>query len=161
MLLELAGWFRPSLHLDRDSYRAVASVLAASPKSPKEAKFARLLRRSWPPWRKELDGMDVERSPEEDISRAVAAVSRMKEAGYPEEPIDRAIQILGGREPDGTPTIQTRSLIRKRRLKPSRVKSTQPFAQNVEVEWVARIRAKRGCDCTIDNCCRCGDVAAA
>jgi hypothetical protein len=115
----------------------------ASPKSPKEVKFASLVQRSWPPWRKELDGMDVERSPEDDISRAVAAVSRMKEAGYPEEPIDRAIQILGGREPDGTPTIQTRTLIRKRRPKLSGMKSTRSLTQDVTVEWAARIRTTR------------------
>lgn len=112
LLLDLADSFQPPLHLDRNTYRAVARVLLASKKSVKEATYSGLLQRSWPPWRRELHGVDAQRSLDQDLSRVVQAVHRMQEAGYPIEPIDEAISILGGRERDGTPTIHKRSLVK-------------------------------------------------
>lgn len=144
VLLESAGKFRPPLTIDRASYSAVARVLGASMKSPSEVKYISLIRRPWPPWREELHGMDVERSPDEDISRVIAVISRMREAGYGEEASDKALRILGGRESDGTPTIQTRILSRARRKRkraePGLLEGQIPDETEV---WAARIRATR------------------
>jgi hypothetical protein len=144
-LLISAAKFRPPLQLDRNTYRAVTRVLLASRKSFEERRYASLMQRTWPPWRKELDGMDVNRSPDEDISRVVAALSRMKEAGYAEEAIDKALKILGGRESDGTPAVQTRQLvkIRGRVLYGARHVPLHQKRENSAVEWAARITATR------------------
>lgn len=139
VLLEITAQFEPPLILDRDSYRAVAMVLAASKKSERESRAATLRTRSWPPWRVAQDGMDAQRLPEDDLSRVVAAVTRMKEAGYPEDRLDRAIRVLGGQEPDGTPTISTRKL-----LKPRRKRSADGLQHDREEQvWAARIESTR------------------
>jgi hypothetical protein len=144
-LLISAATFRPPLQLDKSAYRAVSQVLLASQKSPGERRYASLMQRTWPPWRKELDGMDVKRSPDEDISRVVAALSRMRESGYAEDAIDRALKILGGREPDGTPAIQTRRVtkLRQRHLIRARHGLARQSNEDSTVEWVARITATR------------------
>ncbi len=143
-LLISAAKFRPPLQLDKSTYRAVSQVLLASQKSFSERRFASLMQRTWPPWRKELDGMDVSRPRDVDISRVVAALSQMTEAGYAEDAIDRSLKIMGGREPDGTPTAQTRKLI-KTRGQSLRTRHFRIY-QNSEdstVEWAARITATR------------------
>lgn len=145
ILLISAATFRPPLQLDKRAYRAVSRVLLASQKSPGERRYVSLMQRTWPPWRKELDGMDVKRSRDEDISRVVAALSRMSEAGYAEEAIDKALKILGGREPDGTPAVHTRRLakIRERHATSDRHGRVCHKSEDSTVEWAARITATR------------------
>jgi len=136
VLLASAIQFSPSLVIDKVSYRAVAKVFAASKKSLHEEKYAQLMEPSWPPWRKEQDGMDVQRTPAEDLSRVTIALSKMTEAGYPEDRVDRGINMLGGRDSDGTPTIQTRTL--------PDITLRKPRADcEITEEWTARIRATR------------------
>jgi hypothetical protein len=113
VLLTLAGQFEPPLRLDHASYRAVIQVLTASKKSAREAKSATFRNRSWPPWRVEQDGMDAQRSQEEDFSRVISAVMRSKESGYTQ---DSQLSIFGGLDTDGTPTIHTRKLLKWRTL---------------------------------------------
>jgi hypothetical protein len=139
-LLELASRFVPPLTLDQNSYRAVVRVLAASKKSLHESKVAALRTRSWPPWRVDQDGMDAQRSPEEDLSRVIVAIMRSRESGYSGNPHDDAMGIIGGREPDGTPTIQTRKLI-KFHGKHHFDDSADPDSNSVV--WAARVEATR------------------
>lgn len=139
VLIEMIGQFNPPLTLDQASYRAVAQVLAASKKSERETKAANLRTRSWPPWRIDQHGIDAQRSPEEDLSRVVSAGIRTKEAGYTDNVDDLVMRILGGQDPDGTPTIQTRKLIKRR---------SQPVQNEILPEsdpdlWAARIDATR------------------
>ncbi|KIN01041.1 hypothetical protein OIDMADRAFT_123460 [Oidiodendron maius Zn] len=139
VLIEMIGQFNPPLTLDQGSYRAVAQVLAASQKSERETKVANLRTRSWPPWRIDQHGIDAQRSPEEDLSRVVSAGIRTKEAGYTDNVDDLVMRILGGQDPDGTPTIQTRKLIKRR---------SQPDQNEILPEsdpdlWAARIDATR------------------
>jgi hypothetical protein len=145
ILLISAATFRPPLQLDKKAYRAVSRVLLASQKSPTERRYVSLMQRTWPPWRKELDGMDVKRPRDEDISRVVAALCRMSEAGYEEEAIDKALKILGGRESDGTPAIHTRRLtkIRERHVTRGRHGRVCNKSEDSTVEWAARITATR------------------
>ena len=111
-LLNLASLFDPPLILDQDSYRAVARVLTASQKSEHESKVARLRARTWPPWRFDEDGMDAQRSPDDDLSRVVVALNRAQEAGYTPTTEDQILKILGGLELDGSPTVHTRKILK-------------------------------------------------
>ncbi|KAH7382873.1 hypothetical protein BKA64DRAFT_629769 [Cadophora sp. MPI-SDFR-AT-0126] len=154
VLLDLAGQCDPPLILDHGSYRAVIQVLTASQKINRESKAAILRLRSWPPWRTEQDGMDAQRSPDEDLSRALLAAIRAKEAGFRETSHDQRMRILGGQELDGTPTIHTRKLVKWRPHAPSKRSEKvveqldtasmliRPSIENSHV-WAARVEATR------------------
>lgn len=137
VLLELAGEFEPPLRLDHSSYRAVIQVLAASKKSARETKSATFRSRSWPPWRVEQDGMDAQRSQDEDFSRVISAIMRSKESGYTQNP---KLSIFGGLDPDGSPTIHTRKLLKWRDLKTVTQARHSHFDPSL---WAARVEATR------------------
>lgn len=139
ILIKTIEDFDPPLTLNQDSYRAVSRVLAASRKSDRESRVASLRSRNWPPWRIDQDGMDAQRSPEDDLSRVVSAVTRAKEAGYAESVEDQVARILGGQELDGTPTIQTRKLI-KQRHQPAQGQGHGATELDL---WAARIETTR------------------
>lgn len=136
VMLELAGKFDPPLRLSAGSYRSIVRVLAATRKSDTESKSATLRTRSWPPWRRDEDGMDAKRSLEEDFSRVISAMSKAQEAGYRQDDGDNAMGIYGGLEPDGTPSIHTRRPLLKFR---------GPIDQgNMSSRvWAARVEATR------------------
>jgi hypothetical protein len=137
LLLELAGEFEPPLTLDHASYRAVTQVLTASKKSTRETRSATFRNRSWPPWRVEQDGMDAQRSQDEDFSRVISAIMRSKESGYT---LDPQMSIFGGLDPDGTPTIHTRKLLKWRAINTS----TRVTGSHRDMRfWAARIEATR------------------
>jgi hypothetical protein len=140
VLLQLAGQFQPPLTVDKRSYEAVISVLTALKKSDREAKVASLRARSWPPWRVDQDGIDAERSPEDDQSRATSAIIKSKEAGYSANLYDQTMSIFAGQEPDGTPTIHTRKLFKVRNA--DRSPPPQPNELN-HLIWAARIKSTR------------------
>jgi hypothetical protein len=137
ILLLLASQSKPPLIVDQKGYKAVQAVLVASEKSDSESRLAGLRARDWPPWRVDQDGMDAQRSPDEDMSRAVSAISQMRAAGYNADMRSVAYGILGGQEPDGTPTIQTRGILGERHGR-----STDSSAKYTDL-WVARIKATR------------------
>ncbi|EKD15009.1 hypothetical protein MBM_06770 [Drepanopeziza brunnea f. sp. 'multigermtubi' MB_m1] len=142
ILLELAGLYNPPLLLDQASYRAVIRVHAASRKTARESKVATLRLRSWPPWRTEQDGMDAQRSPDDDLSKVMLAASRSNEAGYRETPFDMAMKILGGQEQDGTPTIQVRKVVKWRAERPGKPHADLDRSLDPGM-WAARIEATR------------------
>lgn len=133
VLLSLAEEFDPPLLLNKASYSSIASVLVAQKKSEKESMMSKLQRRSWPPWRIDQDGMDAQRSYQDDVSRAVLATMQSMESGYPVDCFDLGLNILGGQEPDGTPTVHTRGILH-RMLNSS---------GDPTLAWAARIRATR------------------
>lgn len=137
VLLQCAGQFQPALILDKGSYEAVIQVLTALKKSNREAKAASLRARSWPPWRIDQDGMDAERSLEDDQSRATSAIKNSKEAGYRANLYDKTMSIFAGQEIDGTPTIQTRKQFKARNA------NRQPHSDLDPRLWAARIEATR------------------
>ncbi|CZR64219.1 uncharacterized protein PAC_14117 [Phialocephala subalpina] len=139
VILALSSTFSPPLILDQPAYQAVVQVLAASKKSAFESRSATLRTRTWPPWRVEQDGMDAQRELEEDLSRSIAALMRKRESGYSDVSFDMIMSILGGQEPDGTPTIQTRAFVKNRPLV-SYVMSQDPLNPSI---WAARIEATR------------------
>ncbi|KAK0113765.1 hypothetical protein ONS95_014015 [Cadophora gregata] len=154
VLLNLAGQCDPPLNLDHSSYRAVIQVLTASQKIDRESKAAILRLRSWPPWRAEQDGMDAQRNPDDDLSRALLAAIRAREAGFRETSHDQRMQILGGQELDGTPTIHTRKLVKWRAQAPHERSETLAGSFDVDTApvrpkldhpnvWAARVEATR------------------
>ncbi|KUJ14650.1 uncharacterized protein LY89DRAFT_619700, partial [Mollisia scopiformis] len=138
IILGLASTFSPPLMLDQPAYQAVINVLTASKKSSLESRSAKLRARTWPPWRIEQDGMDAQRKLEEDFSRTIVALMRKRESGYSDASYDHIMSILGGQEPDGTPTIQTRAIVKNRshlgQNTPERLQSRT---------WAARVEATR------------------
>lgn len=135
-MLELAGSFDPPLLLSQNGYRAVVKTLVASKKSTTESKSVLLRTKSWPPWRRDQDGMDAARLLEEDYSRVVSAISKMQEAGFRLNTNDETARVYGGMEFDGTPTIQTRRILRK--------PSIELTAEKISSQsWIARIEATR------------------
>ncbi|RAL64583.1 hypothetical protein DID88_001618 [Monilinia fructigena] len=110
VLLSLANRTKPPLIIDRLGYHSVQAVLLASQKTEGESRLAELQARDWPPWRVDQDGMDAQRSSDEDVSRVVFAIRQMKQAGYNSSIHTNAFGILGGQEDDGTPTIHTRTM---------------------------------------------------
>ena len=142
VLLEMSNEFQPRLILDRLSYRAVAIVLAASKKSDKESRAATLRKRSWPPWRVDQDGMDAQRLPEDDLSRVVATVVQAKQSGYNEGVEDLVLQVLGGQDPDRTPTIPTRKVVQLKTRNRTTFSHPSPNDCDAEV-WAARIESTR------------------
>lgn len=117
VILEAGNSLQPTLELDARSYRAIACVLLADKKTEVEAEAVAHLHRSWPPWKKVLDGMDARRQPEDDASRATRVLENMKAAGYAPTSFQNAISILAGRDTDGTPAIPTRTIMRLVRQK--------------------------------------------
>ncbi|RDL31870.1 uncharacterized protein BP5553_09272 [Venustampulla echinocandica] len=141
VVLALGDEFEPSLLPDEDSYRAVIHVMAALGKSEKESKVSTLRSRSWPPWRVAQDGMDAQRSPEEDMSRVAMAIARKRGSGYVGTPSqDEALRIFGGQEFDGTPTIHTRKLVKMRSGRRNGPLDTSKLDSK---QWAARIEATR------------------
>ncbi|KAH6686862.1 hypothetical protein F5X68DRAFT_208113 [Plectosphaerella plurivora] len=132
-LLSLSSGLEKPFVIDRASYRAIRSVLLGVPKADAERDSATALSGTWPPYRILRDGMEEETPLEEFASRAVKAGTMMVEAGYAKELSDLVIDVLGGSNIDGTPTIQTRSIISQRRMD-----SMSPSDL-----WAAQVRATR------------------
>ncbi|KAF7876536.1 hypothetical protein EAF04_001625 [Stromatinia cepivora] len=140
VLLSLANRTKPPLIIDRLGYHSVQAVLLATQKTNEESRLATLQARGWPPWRVDQDGMDAQRSSDEDMSRVVFAIRQMKQAGYNTNLRTDVHRILGGQEDDGTPTIHTRSMSRAHIRKLRSLERSSPLNPRV---WSARIIATR------------------
>ncbi|KAK4038296.1 hypothetical protein C8A01DRAFT_17585 [Parachaetomium inaequale] len=135
-LLRLAATTEPPLVMDKNGYRAVRTVLIALGKTKGEAKNADRAAKTWPPYRRTLDGIDERRDPEDDLSRSAKAGMLVRAAGYSDDIVDRALSALGGSTFGQAPTIQTRSL-------PPAFFSGRLASQNIYSEWAVQVRATR------------------
>lgn len=140
VLLSLANRTKPPLIIDRLGYHSVQAVLLASQKTEGESRLAELQARDWPPWRVDQDGMDAQRSSDEDVSRVVFAIRQMKQAGYNSSIHTNAFGVLGGQEDDGTPTIHTRTMSKAHIRKLRSLVRLSPLNPRI---WSARIKATR------------------
>ncbi|KAI1339783.1 hypothetical protein F5Y15DRAFT_382100 [Xylariaceae sp. FL0016] len=113
LLLAMSDNLGKPLIINQASYRAIRQVLVALPKSKDEKWRAARYSQNWPPHRRDFDGLDAKRPPQDDHSRSVKAGILAKASGYDEDDYDRALDTLGGTDA-GSPTIQTRSLAPKR-----------------------------------------------
>ena len=139
--------FEPALAIDREGYRAVTRVQLAHKKTLREREWADMKAKSWPPWKEEKLGMDVDKGPEYGISRAGESMGRSKEAGYAPQEWESSAAILAGWDTDRSPTIQTRTRFQKPLL-PRRVMISGTFVPRDEDDdvWASRIRATRTLD---------------
>lgn len=151
-LIRKMGEFKPPLAITQEGYRAVVKVQLAHKKTLPERRWAEKKARSWPPWKEEKLGIDAEEKPDEGVSRAVEALNRMREAGYKGDTWEDVAAIYAGWDTDGSPTIQTRAIIRRgpvgRKLRSRDSRERQPSGNShseheVHDVWAARIRATR------------------
>ena len=144
-LLRRMSEYQPPLAINREGYRAFARVQLAHRKTLRERDWAELKARSWPPWKEERLGIDAEKGVEYGMSRAQESLLRLKEAGYSMQMWDNAASVLAGWDTDRSPTIQTRTLLRKPTTSHhSWAVSTQVSKTESESAlWAARIRATR------------------
>lgn len=138
-LLRAMAAHKPVLPLTRRGYRAVIAVQMAHKKTTEERLSAELKAPSWPPWKEERLGIDAQRGNEGIISRAMNVLSQMKEAGYSHQAWEEMCSVLAGWDTDGSPTVQTRSLVRQTRS----LSLERDVDPNHYAIWVARIRATR------------------
>ncbi|KAL8825540.1 MAG: hypothetical protein Q9191_004347 [Dirinaria sp. TL-2023a] len=146
-LLQTMSEFDPPVAVDREGYRAVARVQLAHKKTMEEADWAAMKAKSWPPWKEDRHGLDVDKGPEYGISRAGEVISKMEEAGYARDTWEDSARILAGWDTDESPTVQTRALLSKP-LMSRRVGVGIGARVNNESTsiWAARIRATRTVD---------------
>ncbi|KAI0454672.1 hypothetical protein F5B21DRAFT_504148 [Xylaria acuta] len=135
VLLTMSNGLEKSLIINKASYQAIRQVLVGLKKSGEERAVALRYAKSWPPYRQDFDGRDTKRTAEDDMSRSAKAGVLMKEAGYPENHYDRALDALGGMS-EGSPTIQTRSL-------PPMQWTGKKEDLNLYSNWAMNIRATR------------------
>lgn len=146
-ILRRMNTFEPALAINREGYRAVTRVQLAHKKTLSEREWAGMKAKSWPPWKEEKLGLDVDIGPEDGISRASESLIRSKEAGYATESWESAAGILAGWDTDKSPTIQTRIIFQQpvplRKVVHS---SISPKLDQESYVWTARIRATRTLD---------------
>ncbi len=148
-LLRRMTEFEPALTINREGYRAITRVQLAHEKTVKERQWAMMKAKSWPPWKEEKLGLDVEKGIEDGISRASESLSRSREAGYSSLTWEKVAHIFAGWDTDRSPTIQTRTSLRKapvvRGLRSSSAKE-QDIASSDDRNkkiWASRIRSTR------------------
>ncbi|OAA62926.1 prefoldin subunit 3 [Cordyceps fumosorosea ARSEF 2679] len=127
MLLTMSETFGQPLQVSGNGFRAIRRTLAGMPKNEAEKHSALLHAPSWPPYLTPGDGMDEMTDPEANWSRTVEAGMLMQEAGFAKSEADDSLDILKGMTPNGTPTIQQRTLAGSRPV----------------TTWEASIRATR------------------
>ncbi|CAP92049.1 hypothetical protein E8E15_008191 [Penicillium rubens] len=138
-LLRAMATHKPVLPVTRQGYRAVVAVQLAHKKTFEERQSAELKAPSWPPWKEEKLGMDSQRGNEGMFSRAMQVLSQMKDAGYSHRLWEDISSILAGWDTDHSPTVQTRTFMRRPQALPDRHGSKS----NHHEVWVARIRSTR------------------
>lgn len=136
VLLAMSTTLPRPLIINRAGFRAIRRVMLALGKSPAERKVALRMARTWPPYRRDWDGRDEQRQPQDDFSRSAQAGVLMREAGYAEAEHDRALGVLGGVLPGESPTVQTRSLS-------PRTWTGFQAGLNVFSTWASRVKATR------------------
>ncbi|KAI4276189.1 MAG: hypothetical protein LQ337_002656 [Flavoplaca oasis] len=103
----------PSLRLEisREGYRALIQIQLAHQKTASEREWALLKGLTWPPYKEDRTGMDVDIQSESGVSRATTVLRDAAARGYGPREWERAAAILAGIDDDQSPTIQTRSTV--------------------------------------------------
>ncbi|KAK5061110.1 hypothetical protein LTR84_007652 [Exophiala bonariae] len=133
--------FKPQMPVTREGFRALIKVQLIHKKTDDERAWAEAKSLSWPPWRQDTMGIqrDLEYSGKE--SRAMRLLRRMKEAGYSHGIWEQNASVLAGWDVDSSPTVQTRAILRRPRVKffPE-TEDTESIDPTV---WAARVRSTR------------------
>ncbi|KAL9033556.1 MAG: hypothetical protein Q9180_005884 [Flavoplaca navasiana] len=144
----------PSLRLEisREGYRALIQIQLAHQKTASEREWALLKGLTWPPYKEDRTGMDVDIQSESGVSRATTVLRDAAARGYGPREWERAAAILAGIDDDQSPTIQTRSLSSVPRcsrasLPPGREHESDRIRMKSQshaaASWTARIKATR------------------
>lgn len=107
-LLSMSAAQSKPLLLNRKSFLTVREVLAGMDKTQTEVHNSTRHAETWPPYLQPGDGIDEMVVPDENWTRSVQAGVLQQEAGYASNERDQVLDILQGRAPDGSPTIQQR-----------------------------------------------------
>ncbi|KAG9250525.1 uncharacterized protein F5Z01DRAFT_629133 [Emericellopsis atlantica] len=105
-LLEASAAFEKPLRFDYKGFCAVRKVLAAMPKNAGDIHNVLRHAHTWPPRLLPGDGIDEATRPEDNWSRPVTVSTLQQEAGFAMNDEDLAWDTIGGRAPDGSPTIK-------------------------------------------------------
>lgn len=134
-LLSMSASLDKQLLVTKAGFRAVREVLAGLDKSATEIHNSRRHARTWPPYLEIGDGIDERTDPEDNWSRSVSAGALQQEAGFVLDSRDQTLDILQGRAPDGTPTIQQR-IIRQPNPNMGAWEASIRATRNREEAWV-------------------------
>ncbi len=137
--------FRPHLPVTKEGFRALVQVQLAHKKTDSERKWATSKALSWPPWKEELLGIEADSEDPGKNSRAADVLLRMIEAGYSPSHWEEGARVLAGWDTDGSPTIQTRALLRPASVlqhAAHRLESKEAHTDK-DGTWAARIFATR------------------
>ncbi|OJK05145.1 hypothetical protein ASPACDRAFT_1852092 [Aspergillus aculeatus ATCC 16872] len=138
-LLRAMAAFQPALPVTKRGYQSLVAVQLAHRKTEAERQSAELKAPSWPPWKENKLGYDVDRGLQGRKSRAMRVLVQKLEAGYSSSAWDNMSRILAGWDTDGSPTIQTRSF----GLSRPEILGRFPAHSDHYKLWEARIRATR------------------
>lgn len=123
---------RPPIRISAEGYQAVTRVLLSRTKTGRERDWTSLQAPSWPPWKRARTGVDESKDLEYGMSRAAISIQTMIQAGYGHGLWGDIAKIYAGRDTDGSPVVQTRSI-----MKPVRAEEAEAR------KWEARIRTTR------------------
>lgn len=131
-LLHAMASQRPPLRIGREGYEALTRVLLSRTKTERERDWTSLQAPSWPPWKRSKTGVDETKDLAYGSSRAAISLKRMVEAGYADGVWADIAKLYAGRDVDGSPVVQTRTLLPKPR-----------WASADARVWEARIKTTR------------------
>ncbi|KAI5286417.1 hypothetical protein KEM52_002008, partial [Ascosphaera acerosa] len=129
--------FEPPLIVSRLGFQAITRVQLAHRRTEMERDWAVSQLKSWPPWKEQRSGIDPLMG-EGSQSRAARAIAYMVNAGYSLSVFDQAALLVAGWDSDGTPTVQTRTTLRRA----SAFELKHKPQRNPRI-WAARVRATR------------------
>lgn len=135
-LLILSAEMQRPIVLTRMSYAAIRMVLIGLKKEQAEKDAAKRHSKTWPPYIRQLDGLDEAKQNEEYLSRSVQAGILKRQEGYADRIFDRTLDILGGAVLSESVTVQTRS-------RPPQNWSGSLSSLQIFTAWAARVRATR------------------
>lgn len=136
LVLEFMEAHEPPIMITRTGYKALSKVQVKHKKIPAEIFAAQVQKVTWPPWEERTRmGLAVHDDYVDVKSRTLIVLQRMQEAGFALDDYDWANHIVGGRDTDQSPTIQTRR---------SGVEGwASPSTEDGPRTWAARVTATR------------------
>lgn len=108
-LLAFSAEMKRPCHINKRSYRAIRNVLTGLQKVQTEKATAQRHSKTWPPYIRQLDGLDEAKDTEEYLSRSVRAGILKRQEGYADSLRDRTLDTWGGAVLGESITVQTRS----------------------------------------------------
>lgn len=135
-VLEFSAEMKRPCHVNQRSYWAIRTVLTGLQKVQAEKATAQRYSKTWPPYIRQLDGLDEAKDVEEYFSRSIRAGILNRKEGYAHSLRDRTLDTLGGAVLGESVTVQTRSAA-------PRTWFYQDSRLDIFTAWAARVSATR------------------